>query len=543
MRILLLLFALFLGHNSLAQFDFGELKYTGIGSYVMPAFHRLDDGTMIACQTFHSGHEMCGSNKYGGTKMALIRFDRDGNILWQKCYTKGSQKIVRIMPYPDGSIACLGYTNKELYGKGRATRFWIMLIDKDGNVKKEMVVDGGMKDHQETILAASVTPDGGFIGAGKVTVPSKRKGEEIEVDMYVIKVNHNAEILWEKNVNNAYWDRLSSIVPSKDGGYIAGGWCQYKGDKKKRRAGTAHIIRFSETGQIDWHKTYGTGHYDYISGLIEKDNGDIVFMGRETGITNIRHNSCGSQGFWISGLNSKGQLKWENFMVNRSSGTGSYSPSSALLTLDNGGYMVGGADLSNNFTSKLWMAEFGPKGKLVQEKNFGEMTCHGVYYIVPTAGRYLVAGWNQGYNTFNHETKEFGIHAFDTWTMDVSLEAAPKQKVPKEKIADSTVSQTIAYHEQENDDAPHLFVEIHKPEEKQIHVYPNPAREQVNIELSSQHKQIALQVYSANGKLQLESKATNTNLVTLNIGSLKRGTYLVVVQADGDVKRLKFVKE
>lgn len=475
--------------------------------------------------------------------MALIRFNRDGGILWQKCFTKGAQKIVRVMPYKDGSIACLGYTNRELYGKGRAMRFWIMLIDADGNVLKEIVVDNGMKDSQETILTASVTPDGGFIGAGKLTVPSRTKGEEVEVDMYILKVDHNGKIEWEQNIHNAYWDRISTVIPSKNGGYIAGGWCQHKGEKKKRRAGTAHIIRFSETGQIEWHKTYGTGHYDYISGLIEKDNGDIVFIGRETGFTHIRHNNCGSQGFWISGLNSKGQLKWENFMVNRSSGTGSYTSSSALLALDNGGYLVGGADLSNNFTSKLWLAEFDSRGKLVHEKNFGEMTCHGVYYIVPTETSYLVAGWNQGYNTFNHETKELGIHVFDTWTMEVSLDEAPKQKVVKEKIADSTVSQTIAYQEQNDNDLPHLFVEIHKPEEDQIHVYPNPAREQVNIELSRQHRQIALQVYSTNGKLQFESQARQTKLITLDISTLKRGTYLVVVQAGGDTKRLKFVKE
>lgn len=542
MRYAILLVVLFSGIMSSAQFELGELKYTGLGSYVMPAFHLLDDGTMIASREYHGGHEMCGSKKYGGTKMALQRFDRDGNLLWQKCYTSGSQKIVRIMPYGKGRLACLGYNNREVPGKGRDMRFWVLIIDEDGNELEDFLVEG-MRDHQQTVLCASVTPDGGFIGAGKITVPSKLPGEEIEVDMYVIKANKKGELEWEKNINNAYWDRISSIVPSKDGGYIAGGWCQFKGDKQEQKAGTARIVKFDKNGEILWQKQYGTGHYDYISGLIEKENGDIVFIGRETGMADIRHGNCGSQGFWIAGLDKTGRLKWENFMMNRSSGTSSYTPSAALLALDNGGYMVGGGHINPDFSSKLWLAEFDEKGGLVYEKNLGELVCHGVYYIVPSNGGYLAAGWNRGINTFNHETKKFGIEVFETWTMEVNLGKDADKNVPDSVVLDTSLSQTIAYQKQGEEAAPHLFVQVHKIAEEQIHVYPNPAHEYINIELGQTHKRMSVEVYDVEGKLVLQSQVEDTGFMALQIGALKKGTYLIMLQADEEMKRLKFVKQ
>lgn len=540
MRFYLAFSTLLLAFNAFGQLKFNELKYTGIGSYVMPAFHLLDDGSMIGSFQFHGGHEFCDSRLYGGTKTALVRFDKEGKIIWKKCYTKGSQKIVSITPYQDGTIACMGYSNKEILGHGRKLRFWIMLINAQGEVLKEYrVLDSGSS--QESVFSASVTPDGGFIACGKVVVPSDYPGAEVEENMLIVKVSRNGILEWKRVINKAYWDKASVVVPSKFGGYIVGGWCQFKGDKKKRNAGTAWILRLQENGETKWEKNYGSGHYDYISNLIERDNGDIVFIGRETGREEIRHNGCGSQGFWIAGLNRKGYIKWENFMLNRATGTGSYTISHALTELEHGGFLVGGADVSDLRTSKLWLAEFGPEGELLDERAAGEKTCHGVYYIVNKNGKYLVAGWNQGYNTF--KDGEFGIEVFDVWTMELEMEPHKRPKKPTDQEIDGEVHQTISYQEQGKDQLPHLFVQVHQPKPKQIHVYPNPAHSFVNIDLGELRKEINIQVFSMNGKLLLQTETHDEAVVQLNIGGLKNGTYLILLNADGLSEQFKFIKK
>lgn len=446
------------------------------------------------------------------------------------------------MPYKDGQLACMGYSTKEIPGKGRYSRFWIRIIDEDGNTIKEHYVEG-TRSTQETILCASTTPDGGFIGAGKINVPSKREKGAYEVNKYFIKVNAKGVMEWEQTMDDAFWEGIYSVVPSVNGGFVAGGYRQYKGDKKNRNRGTAEVIRLGKKGEVLWKKKYGTGHYDYISSLIEKKDGSIVFMGRDSGNEDIRHNNCGSQGFWIVGLNAKGQMAWENFMMNRSTGTGAYSKSKALIALESGGFLVGGSDMADLRTSKLWMALFDAQGKLIHEEQLGEKVCHGVGKIVPTATGYTVVGWNHGYNTYDFEKNELGIHVFDTWTMDMTLTKASEQGLETAEKLDSTVSQSIAYQEQQGENPPHMFVEVHNPEEEHVHVYPNPAKEYITIKLQKKYRNISVRVFDMKGREQMNIEERGSDLLELNIGQLKRGTYLIVLDADGMRKQLKFVKE
>lgn len=536
MRFLFLGLSLFIGTYSSGQIAFGPLSYNGFNTYTMSAFHLLDDGSMIAAFRFHSGHEFCGGNEYQGAQVAIIRFSEGGEVIWKKCFIEGSHSIVSITPY-EGGFACLGSSNKEVPGKGRFMRFWALIIDEDGKVLKEYLV-GERTGFPETIICASVCPDGSFIAGGKVTVTSSFPGESYEIDMMVKKVSKEGELEWQVTDHQAFWEQVCSITPSKFGGYIAGGYRQFKGDKIPERKGTAWVWKIDGKGKIKWQKNYGSGHYDYVSGLIETEQGDIVCMGRETGREDIKHGNCGSQGFWIAGLNKDGHIKWENFLMNRGVGTGAYQLSHAIYPLEDGGFLIGGVDVSNLRTSKLWVGSFSSDGVLKTEETAGERTCHGVYYIAPKGDKYLVTGWNQGYNTF-HDGK-LDIPEFDTWTMEVELNTIA-QKVKPIVQSDTTLSHTVSY-ESQKENGPHLYVQVHVPAEQSMHVYPNPAHDFVNIDLSTERADVKVTVYNMRGKVLMQTETTNTSIVTLEVGTLKSGTYMVLVQADGVSKSLRLIK-
>jgi len=502
----------------------------------MSAFHLLEDGSMIASFRFHSGHKFCGGSKYQGTQLAIIRFNEGGDIIWQKCFTEGAQSIVSIEPY-DGGFVCMGSSNKEVPGKGRFMRFWALIIDKDGEVLREHLV-GDARKYPETVICASVCPDGGFIIGGKVTVTSSFPGESYEIDMLVKKVSKEGELEWQVTDHQAFWEQVCSITPSKFGGYIAGGYRQFKGDKVPERKGTAWVWKISEKGKIKWHKNYGSGHYDYISGLIETEQGDIVCMGRETGREDIRHGNCGSQGFWIAGLTRDGHIKWENFLMNRGVGTGAYQISHAIYPLKEGGFLIGGVDVSNLRTSKLWVGSFSADGVLRAEETAGERTCHGVYYIAPKGNKYFVTGWNQGYNTF-HDGK-LDIPEFDTWTMEVELKTISGEP-ESANLSDTSLSHTVSY-ESQKENGPHLHVQVHAPQEQSLHVYPNPAKDFVNIDLTEKKADVSVTIYNMRGKVIMQTEASGTSLVTLEVGGLKSGTYMVLVTADGVSKNMRLIK-
>lgn len=71
-----------------------------------------------------------------------------------------------------------------------------------------------------------------------------------------------------------------------------------------------------------------------------------------------------------------------------------------------------------------------------------------------------------------------------------------------------------------------------------IQVYPNPARESINISADMASK---MSVYSAEGKL-IQVRDINETLTTMDVSHLSRGTYMLVFEANNTIaKKMKIV--
>ncbi len=75
---------------------------------------------------------------------------------------------------------------------------------------------------------------------------------------------------------------------------------------------------------------------------------------------------------------------------------------------------------------------------------------------------------------------------------------------------------------------------------KNMTLYPNPVKDNLNILLSDNSEIESLEVYDLNGKLILKSSNIEN---TLNVSNLKAGVYLLKIYQDGRCKTNKFIKE
>ncbi len=76
-----------------------------------------------------------------------------------------------------------------------------------------------------------------------------------------------------------------------------------------------------------------------------------------------------------------------------------------------------------------------------------------------------------------------------------------------------------------------------------LSVYPNPAKDQINIDLSSMNTSDAsVKIMNANGTLVYEGRTTQNN-ETINTSSFNRGMYLVQVSSGNNVSNKKIVIE
>jgi len=71
-------------------------------------------------------------------------------------------------------------------------------------------------------------------------------------------------------------------------------------------------------------------------------------------------------------------------------------------------------------------------------------------------------------------------------------------------------------------------------------LYPNPSNGQINIRLNNMTEDVQMKVYDLNGKLQ-RSEIIYKNLSRIDLSSLAKGTYILSLEKEGEVKTKKFI--
>ncbi|WP_176231860.1 Ig-like domain-containing protein [Candidatus Hakubella thermalkaliphila] len=135
-------------------------------------------------------------------------------LLWQKTYGgKDLDWASSIQQTKDGGYIVAGGT--ESFGAG-GYDFYILKLDSTGKVLWEKTYGGEYYDEASSIQQ---TKDGGYIVAGYTT--SFGTGS---LDFYLLKLDPQGKVLWEKTYGGEYWDGAFSIQQTQDGGYIVAGY-------------------------------------------------------------------------------------------------------------------------------------------------------------------------------------------------------------------------------------------------------------------------------------------------------------------------------
>lgn len=113
----------------------------------------------------------------------------------------------------------------------------------------------------------------------------------------------------------------------------------------------------------------------------------------------------------------------------------------------------------------------------------------------------------------------------------------------REAYNDATISATVSIATIRVGDAVTTSSTSPSVNNSLLSVYPNPAKDQINIDLSSMNTSDAsVKIMNANGTLVYEAKTSNSN-ETINTSSFNKGIYLVQVSAGNNVSNKKIVIE
>jgi len=227
----------------------------------------LADGSFIMAGGYIE-HDSTGSIRTN-RDFYLVKINENGDTIWTKRYglsmgpATDYELCEDVIQTKDGGFALLGFSSN--FGGGN-WQVYLVKTDSLGNKEWENNYGGGADDGGISIIQ---TDDGGYMLAGWTY--SYGAGNR---DFYLIKTDSAGNELWYKTYGGPYLDWGGDIYPTGDGNYVLSGY--------KRVISTssdAWLIKININGNIIWEKTYGGGNTDGFHKIYQLNDGSFVTMG------------------------------------------------------------------------------------------------------------------------------------------------------------------------------------------------------------------------------------------------------------------------
>ncbi len=214
-----------------------------------------------------------------------------------------NEVVEGILQTKDGKIIMGGYSSSEIVKIGGETfkstdNYNGMIIKCE---KKELAnpvtinaVSIG-ESSNEQINSITQTSDGGHIAVGHFSSTKIKAGNyTLEnnststsyIDGMIIKYDMNGQIEWATSVGGNYSDYIYSVIETKDGGILVGGYFNSRSIALEGYTLTNNsssydgmIIKYSADGKVEWATSLGGSSSDYIYSVAETTNGDLVAGG------------------------------------------------------------------------------------------------------------------------------------------------------------------------------------------------------------------------------------------------------------------------
>jgi len=195
----------------------------------------------------------------------LIRIDSNGNIIWDKTYSKEDRGCsgCSIQELDDGGYIIAGSirTTDIHYDSD----IYLLKINSEGILLWEKSYD---KNEAEYGVSVDKTPDDGFIILGNTY-----ENDPLWYDIWLIKTDSDGELLWDTTFGGNNYDWGNSLQQTSDGGYIIAGY-MYK------IFGTCgFLIKTNNEGEKEWIKTYDKSRSDIINSVQQTSDGGYILTG------------------------------------------------------------------------------------------------------------------------------------------------------------------------------------------------------------------------------------------------------------------------
>ena len=321
-----------------------EKYFSGQNHDFLSATVSTQEGGFLLAGTSYSGKGLDKKDdSKGGSDIWLIRINEFGDELWQSTLgTSQDEEARSVIQTADLGFMVAGNVQNASNGFG-SKDVTISRLDKNGKLLSETILGGKGLDEVEKMIP---TPDGGallgiysrsnLVNGNKIIQVEDKKNPVStqfiakrtenfgEGDYWVVKLNKDGKVEWEKNFGGKGDDHIRTMAFTSSG-YIIGGESRSEKSGNKTvgiEEGTdLWLISLNTKGDEQWQKSYNFKNRDILMGMSvistrDGKNAKGVLLG---GYTQAEGRiEADDETFWMLYIDNDGNEQWRKHVKGES---------------------------------------------------------------------------------------------------------------------------------------------------------------------------------------------------------------------------------
>ncbi len=219
-----------------------------------------------------------GVGEFWGTKI-----DAQGNLQWRKFFGgSNNDRAYGLVSSSDGGFIMTGFSESDdtdISNTKGSYDFWLVKVDGNGNLVWEKSYGGS---GIEVSYDIEKTTDNAYVVVGHTFSTDKDiSASHGESDVWLIKIDEEGELLWERTYGGAGFDSGNSVKQAADGGYLIAGNSRSSDQDLTENFGENDmwVLKTDSGGELEWQKSLGGSGIDFAFDALEDGEDRIIVVG------------------------------------------------------------------------------------------------------------------------------------------------------------------------------------------------------------------------------------------------------------------------
>ncbi|SHF73639.1 Por secretion system C-terminal sorting domain-containing protein [Mariniphaga anaerophila] len=427
-------------------------------------------------------------NSKSATDYFVIVLDENGRLVKEYLFGGVHGDIGKDIIVDESGIYLLGktwdggYPNNDMF---------LHKLDFDLNLKWSKFYGGQNNDLGHKFIT---TKNNGFAMIGFST------GVDLTGDVYFVIADKQGELLWENHMGDKYVDHGFDVIENELGEFIIagtmGGFYNPTSTDYHNPDADIYIIKTDAEGQVIWKKTYGGEKHDWAKSIIHAPGGGYYICG------STQSEGAGNFDMFLMKIDDDGNQLWFKTFGGNNFEYGE----SVQLSTDNTLFLLGtSASYSDNKKPDHFLVKTDLDGEVIWENTYG--------------------GEGSDYSSSMVCTDDSGC-VFTGWT--------DKGAYGRKDI--------VLYKITKEGDAKTFSENIPLDRETLVYVYPNPARQTINVEVTSDNNNpLSFSLFDPLGRVVMQKQIEANEKNTIQVRKESGLYFYKIVENSGIVHAGKIV--